>query len=204
MAKHIIVELPLNRWNFGFISVWADKIPRPIWGPHAADGKSDDAAARAAGNPNRDPTKAYGDTPYGEYEGHLVFLDDSPEHRHSFGDPDDSGRIPAIALTPQAGDTEVWKRQLSENATAGHFVDMGLMIHAGALNGLGQLRPTHGCVRIFQTDRQGLIEALITPYLEGEGDKPIDCWQVTIQPTPSANETTSVTKPAYPPQAKAG
>lgn len=173
MALKILARFFKNRQMYGDIQVLRDLEPVPVWGPHSADGKSDDECAAAHGNPTRDPNEAYGDTPLGEFTGTLVYVDATAPHQRSYGKPNQTGQIPVIALEPVPGNTQAWKRQETEEEDTGHYVDMGLRIHAGDPNGQNELRPTHGCIRVFQSDMNGLLEVL----LSGESRQ----WHVSIQ-----------------------
>lgn len=148
----ILVGLPANRWNLGQWSVLDDD-DVTMMGPWAADGKSDSMAAAHHNNPERYPTRAYGDTPTGQFVGTLGSEPDTPDNRWSFGLPDETGNIPVIRLKPIEGDSDAWKRQTSE----GRLVDMGLLIHSGPPNGASQLRPTHGCCRVWQKDLSQVV-----------------------------------------------
>jgi hypothetical protein len=151
----ILATLPANRLYLGQWSVLDDDSVVQL-GPFPADGKSDSTNAAAHGNPTRDPKQQFGDTPTGEFKGLLGSEPDTPDNRHAYGLPDESGRIPVIWLTPIEGDTDVWKRQLSEDEAAGlpvtKHVNMGLAIHTGPPNAQNQMRPTFGCIRTWQQD----------------------------------------------------
>lgn len=173
MALKILARFYSDRWQYGDIQIVREGEPVPVWGPFTADGKSDNDAAAAHDNPTRDPAKAFGDTPCGEFTGTLIYVNDTPPHRRSYGQPNHTGQIPVIALEPLPGDTQAWKRQETEEEDCGHYVDMGLRIHAGDLNGLNHLRPTHGCVRVFQNHMTEILGVL----LAGEDRQ----WPVSIQ-----------------------
>lgn len=112
-----------------------------VFGPTPVDSKSDNGAAAAAGNPDRDPEKTFGDAPLGDFLATLSYVQNTPENVHAYGNPDATGQIPTIDLTPVEGPTQAWQAYLNGRR--------GLKIHAGHLNG-GQLAPTHGCLRLFQ------------------------------------------------------
>ena len=161
--RYIIVTLPVNRILLGSGGVFDDQASdssKPIFS-FEVDGKSDNAAAAAAGNPLRDPTKPFGDTPCGEYVASIGYEPDDAAgvNRRSYGMPDDTGKIPVIWLQPIEGApaSQAWQRQLNENTAAGHFVDMGLALHSGPPNAQGALRPTHGCIRSRQSDQTHLL-----------------------------------------------
>lgn len=144
----ILISLPSDRWYKGDLDVVDDDGVVVVDGV-PADGKSDQASAIAAGNPTRDPQMPYGDTPIGEYNGELSYVVNTPENRRSYGDPDETGEIPTIDLTPLPGDTQAWRAKLNGR--------IGLKIHAGALGAGNQLRPTHGCCRLFQVDMTAVL-----------------------------------------------
>lgn len=104
-------------------------------------GKADNARAQKADNPMRDPLKPFGDTPIGRYSGSVVGPD---EDTNGFGV---HGRI---ALTPIAGAALL-------SVKAGRA---GIMIHGGAPNSAGKLRPTYGCVRVSDDSMAQILAAL--------------------------------------------
>jgi hypothetical protein len=116
-------------------------------------GKSDNAAAARRGNPSRDPTRPFGDTPAGEYAcaiGRPGAVTAELERKY--------GPHGWIALDPIAGQALQAKRN-------GRF---GLLIHGGALNAKGRLRPTHGCIRMFNPDLAALLRAVAQFSRKGE------------------------------------
>lgn len=156
--KSILIVLPQDRTQLGQLSVQDDE-GVACFGPIPCLGKSDNAAAIAHDNPTRDPRKPFGDTPTGVYIGVPGKVGASPQNIHSYGDPDQSGQIPVLWLNPKAGDgsSEAEQRQKYENESAGHPVDMGLAVHSGQLAPSGEMRVTHGCVRIEPSDRAALL-----------------------------------------------
>lgn len=147
----ILVSLPTDRTKLGTLVVH-DENGVVVAGPFEADGKADNAAAIAAGNASRDPEHPMGDTPLGEYTGMLGYETDSPAARRSYGQPDASGAIPIIKLTPQPGNTQAWRAELHHRS--------GLAIHCGDPNSMGGIRPTHGCVRLSNADFVAMLAAL--------------------------------------------
>ena len=109
-------------------------------------GKADNDAASAHGNPSRDPTRAFGDTPCGTY-GIAVGTVEQPEHAY--------GPHPVIHIVPLTGDGI--ERARNERMQP---YQLGLLIHSGPLNAAGQLRPTHGCLRVHDDDQAKLVEML--------------------------------------------
>lgn len=148
MPAKLLISLPDDRTQLGTLVV-CDELGEILAGPFVCDGKSDNAAAIAAGNPDRDPTKPYGDTPLGEYIGRLEYVEASPANRRSFGPPDESGKIPIVALEPIEGISQAWRAYLNGRR--------GLAIHCGDPNGEGGLRPTHGCVRLSNADDHAMM-----------------------------------------------
>ena len=152
--KRIVVLLPSNRSLVGQLFVYDED--HVCFGPVAALGKADGGEAAAHGNPSRDPAKPFGDTPTGQFIGSLRYEENTPHDLHSFGNPDWTGKIPIIHLQPLNGDSDAWRRQMFEGAA----VDVGLAIHSGAPGGFGELRPTFGCVRVKQGDRDAILAQL--------------------------------------------
>jgi hypothetical protein len=147
----IIALLPDDRSKLGSLSLYNDD-GDTLAGPLACDGQSDLSAAIEAGNPSRNPTKAFGNTPLGEYKGSISHVPDSPQDRRSYGIPDETGAIPTIDLAAAPGDTEAWKARTNGRT--------GLKIHSGDLNGYGHLRETHGCIRLLEVDMGHLLTAI--------------------------------------------
>jgi hypothetical protein len=99
---------------------------------------ADRAAAEAAGNPSRNPLLEDGDTPAGRYMA-VVGTVKTPEHSY--------GLNPVIRLIPASGDA------LGSERT-------GLLVHGGPPNASGQLRPTHGCIRVADDDQAELVRRM--------------------------------------------
>jgi len=96
-------------------------------------GKSDNASAKAAGNPSRNPLKINGDIPTGEYRAIRV---GPGKPLRTFGP---GARYALEAVGGQA------QRAVREGKRS------GLMIHGGATGAPmppGALRPTRGCLRL--------------------------------------------------------
>ena len=126
----IDISLPLSRPRPGML-VLSNTEGRPLLPPFFCLGKADNARATRAGNPDRDPTKPYGDTPAGVYaETSLVKF--GAAHRRL-------GRawIPIDGAEGQA------LRAVEGGRT-------GLGIHAG--RGNDRLIPTYGCVRMLDRE----------------------------------------------------
>src|ERR1700685_2774255 len=118
----IQVELPEDRTRPGQWHVFDDNGIR-LFRPSGCLGKSDNAAAAASGNPRRDPERENGDTPLGDYQATLTYEPDTPDFRRSYGETDETGRIPVLLLEPLEGPTQAWRAHLNGRT--------GLMIHAG-------------------------------------------------------------------------
>lgn len=109
--------------------------------------KADSMRADGAGNPTRDPTLKFGDTPTGTYVA-TVGQVETPEYSY--------GASPVIHLRPIEGDGLV--RARNEKLTPGQ---LGLAMHAGALDERGRLRPTLGCVRNYPEAQAELVERML-------------------------------------------
>ncbi len=138
----ILIELFPDRSRVGRLIVQDDS-GDTLLGPFAALGKADDNAAKANGNPSRDPLHVFGDTPLGSYQCH-VQPPQTPVHSY--------GPYKTIALVATGGDA----------LTAQKNGRSGLLIHGGDLGPNGSLRPTHGCVRLFNEDMKLLTDLLTT------------------------------------------
>jgi hypothetical protein len=142
----ISVVLPQNRIRPGQLSVFDDD-GSLVFGPVACLGKADNGAAKAHGNPTRDPTQRFGDTPTGSYAAVMLVVHDAGETNvHTYG------AHPSILLDPVSGQALTAKQQGRT----------GIMIHGGAPSPTGGLRPTNGCVRLSEAD-QGSLIALVQP-----------------------------------------
>jgi len=119
-------------------------------------GKSDNAAAKKAGNESRDPLKPYGDIPLGNYKA-VVTVPGSPDRSY--------GPHKRLNLTPTAGPA----LQAFAN---GRY---GIMIHGGDLAPNGNLRPTHGCVRV---DDHAMENILLTIDEYKGGETLVYVWEV--------------------------
>lgn len=128
-----------------------------VLGPMACLGKADNYAATQHQNPTRDPLRAYGNTPTGQYRCTL-----EPAAPSDPGDLRSYGPNKRILLTPTGG-------QALRAANAGDPGEpddghrAGLMIHGGAPGDRGGLRPTHGCLRLSNDDMAALVAAFKEP-----------------------------------------
>jgi len=143
MSILIDVQLPRDRTQTGSLSV-SDDAGTALAGPFDALGKADNAAAKARGNPTRDPTRSFGDTPTGGYRGFVNHLTRTPANDRTYGPQ------AIITLDPTSGQAKIAK-------TNGRF---GLLIHGGDLNAAGRLRPTFGCVRLSNPSMKKLLAAI--------------------------------------------
>lgn len=128
----IAVYLPTDRALPGFLRLWTPG-GVPLLYDIPCRGKSDGQNAAANGNPKRDPTRPWGDTPAGLYATAPVTVF-SPVHATL-------GRI-AILLEGVSGDA----LRAKENGRT------GLAIHAG--RGNDRLMATYGCIRVFDRDME--------------------------------------------------
>lgn len=99
-----------------------------IVGPYRARGEADNSGAKAHGNVQEDPTRAYGDHPSGLYRVAVIKTDPSP--LRSYGPR-------FLLLDPLNGEA----LQAEQNGR------VGLGIHGGDLGPDGSLRATFGCLR---------------------------------------------------------
>lgn len=107
-------------------------------------GKADNAAAARVGNPTRDPVNRNGDTPLGRYKA----VWESPPRNPTAAYLRSYGPYGFIRLIPLSG-------QAAKAALEGKRKGLGL--HGGALNARGELRPTHGCIRVTDGDMVRIV-----------------------------------------------
>lgn len=138
----VFVTLPHDRATTGFIMLIAGG--KTLAGPFRVLGKADDEMAAKKGNPDRDPTQPFGDTPTGDYTATLG------TRAASYGP---NG---VIELSPASGNA----------LTAEENGRDGLLIHGGKPNKLGKLRPTYGCLRVADDDMGIIMNALRDRTLE--------------------------------------
>jgi hypothetical protein len=143
MSK-ILITLPADRTQVGTLQVLADD-GSTQFGPVMCLGKSDNELAAAHGNPTRDSTLPYGDTPLGDY---------NPTSTLGGVTVPDMGSV-IVPLNGIAGDA----------LTAMENGRSGLAIHAGRGDDGGPyegLFPTDGCVRVAQIDMNNLVSYMGT------------------------------------------
>lgn len=116
-------------------------------GPFSVYGRSDNSKAAAHGNPNRDPTQPYGDTPTGTYEIPRAIATGGAT---SYGSRS-YGPNGALVLKPKNG----------QAATAAANGRVGLLVHSGDPGSGGKLRATHGCLRLSNSDMATLMAAIL-------------------------------------------
>lgn len=134
----INVFLPRDRTRPGYLHLF-DSDGERLLAEVPCRGKADNQQAAKNGNPTRNPTRPYGDTPAGVYMPSRVTRYDPP-HK-TFGKY-------AILLEGEAGDA----LKARENGRS------GLAIHGG--RGDGRLIATYGCIRVRDSDMQRLVDAI--------------------------------------------
>lgn len=141
----IEVGLPTDRTLPGNIRL-VDDNGNVLAGPFLAYGKADGQTATNHGNPTRNPTQPFGDTPLGAYTvgGIRPSGPGTPYNSTSYGNQG------VVAMTPTGG----------QAATAAANGRTGLLIHGGDLGPNGGLRPTNGCVRVSNRTMGRLIQAI--------------------------------------------
>ena len=155
----IQVQLHQNRALPGTFQVSSDDGLSVLLGPVPCLGKADNNDAAQHGNPSRDPTRPFGDTPTGSYTIVAIVSHSGETDLHTYG------AFPSLLLDPQSGQALVAKQAGRE----------GLMIHGGAPAAGGGLRPTHGCIRLSEASQQGLIQLI--------GSAPLNTLTVTVSQT---------------------
>jgi len=106
-------------------------------------GKSDSIAAAQAGNPTRDQMRRNGDTPAGLYRGTIARRFSGNTEKRQMEIDRTFGKWPPIRLRPTF-----------------QIARTGLLIHGGHPSPTGGLRPTHGCLRVFDVAMLTLIEQI--------------------------------------------
>jgi len=131
---NIHIFLPKDRRRDGYLHLF-DHAGQLLWADMPARGKADNANAAKHRNPDRVPTRPWGDTPAGRYKATKV-IRYAPRHK-TFGDR-------AILLEGISGD--------ANKAKAGGRT--GLAIHGG--RGNDKLIATYGCVRVRDHDFEAI------------------------------------------------
>jgi len=132
------VSLPKSRISLGSLRLVGDD-GSLICGPVRAYGKADNAMAASKGNPSRNTTLPFGDTPSGEYA--IRFSPAPMADRGTYG----HNRV--VFLDPLSGDA----LKAENNGRS------GLWLHGGSVRN-GQLRPTYGCIRVDDSTMLELYE----------------------------------------------
>jgi hypothetical protein len=143
-AKRLVIRLPKNRDRYGSLALH-DSAGGVIEGPFPAIGRASSVLALRAGNPDRLPTKPFGDTPLGLYR--LRRLEAAPAVPKSLASHGPHGRL---ILAPVSGDAA-----LAEAAGRFEFA-----IQGGRLGPGGALRSTDGAIRVHDTTIWILHDAL--------------------------------------------
>lgn len=133
----LLVTLPPNRAYSGYFLATDDD--GVLLASGRCLGKSDNGQAARHNNPDRDPTKEYGDTPTGDYHPTKAVM---WAFENKFG----KGWIPIDGATGQAMAAMEGGRS-------------GLAIHAGRMYSDGRLTPTYGCVRVSTVDFDKIVAA---------------------------------------------
>jgi hypothetical protein len=151
MGSPVRIEITFSqdRISVGQLQVFNDA-GAPALGPVDCLGRADAQDAKLHGNPERNSTLPFGDTPVGKYSlVRLVSHSGSESDSHTYGD------YPSLLLDPISGDALKAKKN-------GRF---GLMIHGGAPSGTAKLRPTHGCVRVSEDNQRDLVAVVVQSAL---------------------------------------
>lgn len=139
------VRLPSDRHRTGLLT-----LKRVSGAAIVADlkvlGKADNARALLAGNPQRDPSLPFGDTPTGRYAVPRAVATGAgtPYSSNSYGS---NGALVLDPVDGQAMDAKGNGR-------------VGLLIHGGTLGTGSRLRATHGCLRLSDGDMAILMAAI--------------------------------------------
>lgn len=139
----LYAELPPDRQAEG--TFWVSDGGEVILGPVRARGEADLTGLTIHGPPQEDPSRSYGDHPYGLYRVTAILR--APQPFRSYG--------PAfIRIDPLRGEALIAKDSGRE----------GFGIHGGAVHPDGRLRETHGSLRL---DNDALVDlvSLIEPWL---------------------------------------
>lgn len=139
----ITATLPIDRTKLGSILV-KDKFNQSVLSTDCL-GLSDEAFAASFNNPDKNPFKMGGNTPYGSYKGIIeLFKNPTEQDIHSYG-PDGLIHLNAIS-----GDAAIACGPFNKQTGLGGR--SGICLHGGVLNLLytqwKSLRPTHGCIRV--------------------------------------------------------
>ena len=138
----IDVKLPMDRSSLGRLRLLSDTSATALMTCDVL-GKADTLGAAAHGNPTRDPTRPFGDTPAGTYDvtGWAPVDRSNPEEVNAYGP---WGKL---VMDPTGGPALEAKRN-------GRY---GLLIHGGRLATGQRLRPTYGCLRVADADMERIV-----------------------------------------------
>lgn len=141
----ILVRVTADRTQLGDLQAFDDS-NTVVFGPVPCYCKADNAEAAKKGNPTRNPELRFGDTPTGNYNGFIAppAVGADEKHLRMFGPSQ------VISLDPVSGQA----LRAKQNGRT------GILIHGGALNAAGKLRPTFGCVRLANEHQAALLKAL--------------------------------------------
>lgn len=137
--------LPQNRAYSGYF-LGIDETGKVLCHGRAL-GKADNGLAIRHNNPDRDPTKPYGDTPRGEYYPVKAVM--YARESDKFG----KGHIALEGKTGQA-------------VAAVEGGRTGLLIHAGRDYTDGRLVPTYGCLRVSPNDFDRIVKAAAGGFID--------------------------------------
>jgi hypothetical protein len=115
----------------------------PAIGPARCYADADGATAAQHGNPDERPPRPFGDHPSGVYDVVAVVWSETDAELRMYGPV-------RLRLDPLAGDA----LRAKENGRT------GLAISCGALNDRGELRATHGCLRVDNDTAVSLASAV--------------------------------------------
>lgn len=145
MPHMLQARLPSDRGKGGELRLVDAATGETVLGPLPCLGLASKSLANEKGNPRLDPTKGFGNTPTGSFDvlGTLP-ASEEPKLRDSFGP------IPRLRIVGRSGDAlvrEAWAKDT-------------LRIHGGrkADQKNRYLRPTAGCIRVFNADMQSLLD----------------------------------------------
>lgn len=138
----LIAILPKDRYQPGTLQVWDGT---SILMECVCLGKSDNKMAASKGNPTRNPLEQFGDTPTGVYK---VVIGGKKTDTHAYGP------LAILALIPISG--------MALKSYQGSYRRSDLALHSGARNSAGGLRPTYGCLRIFDEDMARLHDFIVS------------------------------------------
>ena len=148
----IVSVLPRDRYLAG--TAWVEADPEAggavLHGPVRARGEADNASAAKANNVQEDPTRSFGDHPYGTYLVTEVVRVPPGGQRRTY-------RPFFLRLRPVGG--EAWQARLNGRD--------GLGAHGGALHTDGRLRETFGCLRVDDATAEAWAELVTIELTAG-------------------------------------